>query len=266
MKKCKKCGCEHDGSYGSGEFCSSFCARSYSSSINKNKTKPSFCIKCNKEIEIPINCSHKFSKCEQCKIEEHKCSYGCGNDAKYKLSNGKFCCSLHYSSCPKIKEKNSIGSKLAYKNGKTRRFDENDRKKSRETKIKNIKESGIASSKKILIDIFEVEYKCLVCGINSWNNKKIVLELDHKDGNNKNNRIENLRLLCPNCHSQTKNFRSKNIKIYGKKVLDDELIKAIESSYNINQTLLKVGLVNKGGNYDRVKRMIISGKANFLEK
>ncbi|MEY4334990.1 MAG: hypothetical protein RLZZ196_3740, partial [Bacteroidota bacterium] len=46
-------------------------------------------------------------------------------------------------------------------------------------------------------------YKCSCCGINEWNNKPIVLEIDHIDGNSENNTPENLRYICPNCHSQT---------------------------------------------------------------
>lgn len=45
-----------------------------------------------------------------------------------------------------------------------------------------------------------------------WNNKPIVLQIDHRDGNGLNNLKENLRFLCPNCHSQTDTFGSKNIK------------------------------------------------------
>lgn len=51
---------------------------------------------------------------------------------------------------------------------------------------------------------------CSVCGNNGlWIGKKLVLELDHVDGNRYNNELKNLRLLCPNCHSQTENFRGR---------------------------------------------------------
>lgn len=56
-----------------------------------------------------------------------------------------------------------------------------------------------------------IEEKCSECNLSSiWNNKPIVLELDHIDGDSQNNIISNLRFLCPNCHSQTNTFRGKN--------------------------------------------------------
>lgn len=58
-----------------------------------------------------------------------------------------------------------------------------------------------------------LEYNCVICGIVNWNNKSIALELDHIDGDNKNNNLKNLRILCPNCHSQTDTFRSKKRKV-----------------------------------------------------
>lgn len=45
-----------------------------------------------------------------------------------------------------------------------------------------------------------------------WNNKALSLQLDHINGVNTDNRVENLRWLCPNCHSQTDTYGSKNKK------------------------------------------------------
>lgn len=69
------------------------------------------------------------------------------------------------------------------------------------------------------------EYKCERCGwgeINSFTNKS-PLQIHHIDGNSENNAEENLQVLCPNCHSLTENFGSRNTnaprgksKYYGK--------------------------------------------------
>jgi 5-methylcytosine-specific restriction endonuclease McrA len=56
-----------------------------------------------------------------------------------------------------------------------------------------------------------LEYKCSDCGIIDWNRKKLSLQLDHINGVSNDNRIENLRFLCPNCHSQTKTWGNKKI-------------------------------------------------------
>jgi hypothetical protein len=54
--------------------------------------------------------------------------------------------------------------------------------------------------------------RCEICNIDSWNGKPIQCELDHINGKSSDHRLENLRVICPNCHSQTNTFRAKNIK------------------------------------------------------
>ena len=63
--------------------------------------------------------------------------------------------------------------------------------------------------KKRLLKEKILDNKCNECEIKEWNNKSISLQLDHIDGNNHNHVLKNLRLLCPNCHSQTDTWCGK---------------------------------------------------------
>ena len=58
-------------------------------------------------------------------------------------------------------------------------------------------------------------HKCEHCGLNSWNDLPIALQVHHKDGDNLNNLLDNLELLCPNCHAQTENYCGKNKAGFG---------------------------------------------------
>lgn len=75
--------------------------------------------------------------------------------------------------------------------------------------VKNSSAKGTHLKKKI-IKAKLLPYLCSECGLkDEWNNKPIVLQLDHKNGVSNDNRIGNLRFLCPNCHSQTHTFCRK---------------------------------------------------------
>ena len=65
---------------------------------------------------------------------------------------------------------------------------------------------------KKIIDLGLKEYKCECCGITEWNGKEIRLQVHHIDGDHFNNELENLQILCPNCHSQTDTFAGKSNK------------------------------------------------------
>jgi len=72
-------------------------------------------------------------------------------------------------------------------------------------------ESGQNTSKTAVVRYLSERdgYKCLCCGIDKWFDKPIILDIDHIDGNNKNNLPSNLRLLCPNCHRMTPTWGNK---------------------------------------------------------
>lgn len=77
--------------------------------------------------------------------------------------------------------------------------------------IVNSKYTSTSSLKKRLLKVKLLEYKCNRCGLQEWLGEKLSLQLEHKNGINTDNRLENLCLLCPNCHSQTETFAGKNI-------------------------------------------------------
>jgi hypothetical protein len=97
---------------------------------------------------------------------------------------------------------------------------------------------------------------CSTCKISTWEEKPIKLHLDHIDGNPRNHSITNLRLLCPNCHSQTETYcrgdTSKKKKLLTRVTIpSDEFIRILSITPNIRQALISLGIRASGDNYTR---------------
>jgi Zn finger protein HypA/HybF involved in hydrogenase expression len=133
--------------------------------------------------------------------------------------------------------------------------------------LSNKKKISSDRLKKYLIEEKIKEHKCEKCLNERWLEEIIPLELHHKDGNNKNNYLENLEVLCPNCHSFTEHYRSrKATKEAVIRVTDEEMQKAIESTFNIHQALKKLGMSGYGANYQRISVLITEKNIRFKEK
>jgi ssDNA-binding Zn-finger/Zn-ribbon topoisomerase 1 len=98
-------------------------------------------------------------------------------------------------------------------------------------------------------------YRCEKCGLSEWFGVPIILELHHEDGNKNNVDDNNLKLLCPNCHSQTDNWRGKNTK---NQISDEEFLEALLNTPNINQACLKLGIPANQRNYLRARELLKS--------
>lgn len=188
------------------------------------------------------------------------CHLGCNQEAKYINKSGKHTCEKSSSSCPAMKKINSQRLKDSYESGSRKSAKLLYQDMPKETKDKmawnrgkytaDFSLNGIGSHKQVLLR--ERGHACESCGLSEWKNVKIPIELEHCDGNNRNNSKENLLLLCPNCHALTKFYRGRNIN-KGHTIVDDiSIISAFKEHGNVRKTLIAVGMTPKGGNYDRV--------------
>ena len=69
-----------------------------------------------------------------------------------------------------------------------------------------------STAKELVFKLGLKERRCECCGRTEWNGEPIPLEVHHINGNSTDNRIENLQILCPNCHAQTDHYRGRNVK------------------------------------------------------
>jgi hypothetical protein len=75
--------------------------------------------------------------------------------------------------------------------------------------------------KKRLIAAGLKENRCEECGLREWHGRPLSMALHHVNGDGRDNRLENLQLLCPNCHSQTDNFSGRNRRVPRLRVVPD---------------------------------------------
>lgn len=99
-------------------------------------------------------------------------------------------------------------------------------------------------------------HQCENCGLTEWMDRPIPLEVHHLDGKELNSELNNLILLCPNCHALTDNYRGRNINSGIKNITNEEFVKALNESPNIRQALIALGLTPKGRNYVRANELI----------
>ena len=79
--------------------------------------------------------------------------------------------------------------------------------------VRNSTYTDSTKLKKRLVREGLLTYECSGCGISSWRGNSLSLHLDHINGVRDDHRLENLRLLCPNCHSQTETYCGRNKKV-----------------------------------------------------
>lgn len=155
------------------------------------------------------------------------------------------------------------------------------------TKLNNIKKEDILKEnckhqrtvlRRYIIKNNLIPYKCAICGCTEWQGKTLSLELDHINGINNDNRLENLRFLCPNCHSQTSTYGSRNQQLNNSKYdISEELRNIVEKKYNEVKNVKKVSsilgirrcvvtkIVNESGQKHSNQKYIIRYDENWNE-
>lgn len=123
-----------------------------------------------------------------------------------------------------------------------------------------------------------IPYKCSICGAVEWQGKTLSLELDHINGINDDNRLENLRFLCPNCHSQTTTYGSRNQQRNESKCeITEDLRKLVEQEYKLRKSINAVSaalgirrnvvtkIVNESGQKHSNQKYVIRYDEHFNE-
>jgi len=198
---CELCKKEHNGTYASGRFCSSWCAKTYSSRIKRPERNK----KISERLKGDPRMSSTKGKIYDKSIFKLICEV-CGKEFEKKLCPTYYNTKRYFSIC-NICSRSNDEAKLPDKILLRRKS----HKKSADIRYSiqsKLSWDDCSKSEKYRRVFQEQDRKCGICEIIKWCEKNIIFELHHIDGNIKNWSRQNLIYLCPNCHSQTDNFRN----------------------------------------------------------
>lgn len=121
--------------------------------------------------------------------------------------------------------------------------------------------------KKRLLKAGLLKNKCDLCGLEGeWQGQPIVMAMDHKDGDNTNHRLENIRMLCPNCHSQSETYCGRNVDPgASSSVADEEFIEALRAATTIHEALKALGKPGSETWYKRARQLIETQNIEHLK-
>lgn len=199
-------------------FCSRSCAAKYNNKkYHKRQPKSSICRRC--KVEFPrTDYKDRRTVCSECKSKSLIKGNSKHTDEELTIaiqSTGGPYQAAKYLGLHKSKPNAERISKFAQLNNIdvshwTSTFS-NDYRKGNHGFVKDSISTRTTIRRKILRYNL-IPYECSSCGISTWKDKPLSLQLEHINGINNDHRIENLTFLCPNCHSQTETFCGKNKK------------------------------------------------------
>jgi hypothetical protein len=231
---CEFCGKENIEKYQSGRFCNASCKNKWINEKYKGTKKKITCSICKKEKEAFWNQKDTFV-CKECINKEREKEYmknpkkclKCGNDVPYKQRNGKYCshkCAngrVHSETWKKniskgIRKTLNEHPEILEEQSKRQKGKKQDPEKIKlriEKRLKTLASRVVPTRTKCSMKealVIKYDNKCEVCGYDGYietRKTKTILELHHKDGDPKNNKLDNVQLLCINCHAKTPSYR-----------------------------------------------------------
>ena len=197
---CENCKEDHDGSYGSGRFCGKKCARGFSTKLKREEI--------NEKVSKKIGQYSKETSCEEIEDAIKKTR---------SMAEASKMINIPYTSFKRLAKKYGLYTPVGVGWRKDLSIKTDNRIKSRAIDLKKIMIENSTYSrrslKKRLLDNGIKQNKCEICDFEGlWNDKPVIMILDHINGINNDHRLENLRMVCPMCNTQLDTFTGRNCK------------------------------------------------------